>query len=251
MSGESANDTPPVLLIEHDPQIARPLLAQLPADGYPAQLARTARHAQTLARAHPPALALLGDLEHPCAALALLAEIRGRGIRTAASAASPWPTDLPVIVISSRAQEADLLRAFDAGADDFLARPVRYLELRARLRALLKRATTLHSQPRIEVGPLAIDPRTHTVSLHGIPVALRRMEYQLLAHLASDPERVFTKEDLLRAVWRYASPGSTRTLDSHASRLRGKLHPASHAQWIVNVRGVGYRLGPILSAMNG
>jgi DNA-binding response OmpR family regulator len=244
MSAKHAKEPPPVLLIERDSEIARPLLGQLAADGYPAQLARTASHARTHAHARPPLLAILGELDHPYAALGLLAEIRSKDPDTPAVSGCPWASELPVIVVSARAQEPDLLRAFDAGADDFLARPASYLELRARLRALLHRtAGDRQSRRRIEVGPLTIDPRAHTVSLNGIPVALRRMEYELLAHLASDPGRVFPKAELLSAVWGYATPGFTRTLDSHACRLRRKLRAAGHEQLVVNVRGIGYRLG--------
>ncbi len=240
----STRDMPPVLVVEHDPEIGRAIVDQLAADGYRAQLALTAQHARALARNRPPVLALLGDLEHPCAALELLVEIRDGDStsNTLATASDPWRADLPVIVVSSQAQEPDLLRAFDAGADDFLARPARYLELRARLRALLGRADGTRKERRTEVGPLTIDPRVHAVTLHGHPVPLRYMEYELLLYLASDPQRVFTKQELMCVVWRYAAPGCTRTLDSHASRLRCKLRAADNEPWVVNVRGVGYRL---------
>jgi len=241
---DSTREMPPVLVVEHDPEIGQAIVDQLAADGYRAQLARTAQHARTLASNRPPVLALLGDLEYPCAALELLVEIRDGDStsNTLATASDAWPADLPVIVVSSQAQELDLLRAFDAGADDFLARPARYLELRARLRALLSRAEGARKERRTEVGPLTIDPRAHVVTLHGHLVPLRSMEYKLLLYLASDPQRVFTKQELMCVVWRHAAPGCNRTLDSHASRLRCKLRAADDESWVVNVRGVGYRL---------
>ncbi len=87
-----------------------------------------------------------------------------------------------------------------------------------------------------------IDTRAHTVTVDGTDICLRRMEFELLVHLAREPERVFAKAELLHAVWGYRSSGSTRTLDSHASRLRRKLAPDDSRRWVISVWGVGYRL---------
>lgn len=124
-----------------------------------------------------------------------------------------------------------------------MALPASYLELRARVRALLRRTDRGAGRTAlVEIGPLAIDRRRRAVSLHDRRVNLRRMEFELLLHLAADPERVFAKHELLQAVWGYRSSGSTRTLDSHASRLRRKLEHESGLRWVINVWGVGYRL---------
>ncbi|MGA2164873.1 MAG: winged helix-turn-helix domain-containing protein, partial [Solirubrobacteraceae bacterium] len=93
----------------------------------------------------------------------------------------------------------------------------------------------------LRVGPLRIDTAAHTATLHDRPLDLRAMEYNLLVHLASDPRRVFCKQELLWAVWGYPAVCATRTLDSHASRLRRKLAGGGE-QWIINRHGVGYRL---------
>jgi DNA-binding response OmpR family regulator len=230
-----------ILVVESDEVLGAAIVEQLAADGYRAELARTAEHARILAARCMPKLAVIGDLDMPRGALELLGEIRATDRERAL-----WARELSVIVVSSRAHQLDVLRAFEAGADDFLARPARYLELRARLRAVLRRSESVAEGERLlQVGPLVIDVQAHAVSLHGQRLDLRRLEYELLVQLASAPDRVFGKEELLRSVWGYRSGMATRTVDSHASRLRRKLvgaddHPPG--RWVVNVWGVGYYL---------
>jgi DNA-binding response OmpR family regulator len=223
-----------VLVVEHDVEVGRPLVEQLAADGYRARLTGSTEHARALARSDQPAVVVIGELCPPSTALALLAEIR-------AGEQDVWWSGLPVIVCGVPAQEADLLRAFDAGASDFLTHPPRYLELRARLRALLLRAPA-RGVHRLTIDTLQIDLDACAVWVREQPVRLARLEYELLAKLACEPQRVFTKPELLHTVWGHRVPLTTRTLDTHASRLRRKLRAAGGARWVVNVRGVGYRL---------
>jgi DNA-binding response OmpR family regulator len=228
----------PILVVESDRQLGQAIAEQLVADGFSVELARSAEHARILAGASAPKLAVLGLLDSQRGALELLREIR-----ESEDFAAPWDRTLPAIVVGSRGRELDVLRAFEAGADDFLPRPATYLELRARMRAVLRRSASAAGLERwIEVGPLVIDTDAHVLTVDDRCVDLRRMEFELLVHLAREPQRVFAKDELLRAVWEYRSGGSTRTVDSHASRLRRKLSPDGSHRWVVSVWGVGYKL---------
>ena len=144
-------------------------------------------------------------------------------------------------MLSGRASELERLRGFGRGADDYVVKPFSYQELHARIVALLRRNHRRPGSGRIRVGPLELDVLARQVWLAGEPLALSKKEFALLRALAAEPTRVFTREELLRGVWGFRALGATRTLDSHASRLRKKLC-AGGARFVVNVWGVGYRL---------
>jgi DNA-binding response OmpR family regulator len=154
--------------------------------------------------------------------------------------------EAPVIVLGGIDDEADdRVLAFRRGCDDYVALPFDYEELIERIRAVVRRSHR-HVAEVIEVGALRVDVHARTASLDGLPLRLSHKELQLLAMLAADPERVFTKTEILRDVWDWPASMQTRTLDSHASRLRRKLRTVDPGMsYIDNVWGVGYRLvGP-------
>ncbi len=152
-----------------------------------------------------------------------------------------WDRNIPVILLAPSSDPVERVRALDRGADDVMGRPFAYEELLARIRALLRRANA--KAPEVLVaGDLTIDRRTRRVSVRDALVALSAKEFDLLAHLAVEPSRVYTKEELLREVWGFRALGRTRTLESHASRLRRKLRVTADDRFIANVWGVGYRL---------
>jgi DNA-binding response OmpR family regulator len=153
-----------------------------------------------------------------------------------------WEPGCPVIVLGGPDADAvDRVRAFRRGCDDYLTRPFDYEELLERIRAVLRRTSPPDTE-RVRIGELVLDRATRRVTVSGRTVPLSGKEYELLVRLAADPQRVLTKEELLRDVWGFRSVCRTRTLDSHASRLRRKLAAAGAPGWVVNVWGVGYRL---------
>ena len=162
-------------------------------------------------------------------------------VRAADGAASRVDPALPVIVVSGRASELDRVRGFERGADDYLPKPFSYRELLARIRAVLRRADIRSGRGTLRIGDLTVDPLAREVRLAGTPVQLSAKEFALLYALAAEPTRVYSKAELLRDVWGYMTPGATRTLDTHACRIRQKLS-GSEQRFVITVRGVGYKL---------
>ena len=165
-----------------------------------------------------------------------------REIRAAERSTGRFDAGLPVIVLSGRSTDVDRVRGFDEGADDYLTKPFYFPELSARVRSVLRRRAEHRAGP-MRIGDLEIDPSRREVRVDGEEVDLANKEYELLLALAAEPRRVFTKSELLRDVWDFKTMGRTRTLDSHASRLRRKLDP-DRGRFVVNCWGVGYRLLP-------
>jgi DNA-binding response OmpR family regulator len=231
------NDDASTILVVEDDDATRTFLADnLTADGYDLLVADCAAVGLSLIERKFPDIALVDVGLPDGSGFELL-----RRVRSADGVASRMNPDMPLMVISGRATELDRLRGFDRGADDYVCKPFSYPELRSRVAALLRRADHRPSHGRLRAGPLEVDPPSREVRLHGDRVALSQKEFALLRTLVADPTRVFTKDELLRSIWGYRARGSTRTLDSHACRLRHKL--AAHGdRYVVNVWGVGYRL---------
>jgi DNA-binding response OmpR family regulator len=232
------NDDPAtILVIEDDAATATFLADNLTADGYEIHVADCASDAMRLLETKYPDVALV-DVGLPDASgLEVL-----RRVRSADGLASRANPAIPMLVLSGRCEELDRIRAFQSGADDVLAKPFSYSELRLRIDALLRRLDLgRHTGVRMRVGDLQIDGASREVNLRGQRIELSQKEFALLRALASQPTRVWTKPELLSAVWGYKSIGATRTLDSHACRLRQKL-ALEGDRFVINVWGVGYRL---------
>ncbi len=231
-----SDDAATILLVEDDATTRTFLADNLAADGYDVVVADCAREGVRLLERKFPDLALV-DLGLPDASgFEVL-----RRVREADGIASRVDPRTPVVLLSGRTAELDRVRGFERGADDYVCKPFSYAELRGRVAAVLRRTQARARTGRLRVGDLALDPSSREVTLRGTRLDLSQKEFALLRVLAGEPTRVFTKEELLRTVWGFRSMGTTRTLDSHACRLRQKL--AVHGDRLVlNVWGVGYRL---------
>jgi DNA-binding response OmpR family regulator len=228
---------PQSLLVVEDDEATRTFLADnLSADGFRVATASGAGEGLRAIEVRRPGLVVLDLLLEDGNGLELLDRVR-----SADGLASRLDPELPVVVITGRAGEADRVRGFARGADDYVVKPFLYGELLGRIRAVLRRTNGRPQRGVMRVGELTVDPLTRAVRLGGKPVYLSAKEFALLQALAEEPTRVYGKHELLRDVWGYLAIGNSRTLDAHACRLRKKL-AASPRPWVVNVRGVGYKL---------
>jgi DNA-binding response OmpR family regulator len=152
-------------------------------------------------------------------------------------------SDVPVIVVSARDADRDVVKALDAGADDFVVKPFGAEHLDARIRAVLRRSATAKVEGPLVIGELTIDPRTRTAMLSGRELGLSRKEFDLLYVLAGRAGEVVSKRELLAEVWRQPYGGGDRTVDVHLSWLRRKLgETAAEPRYLHSARGVGVRL---------
>jgi DNA-binding response OmpR family regulator len=172
-------------------------------------------------------------------------------IRSGDGFAGRVDADTPLIVLTGRVDELHRIRMLDRGGDDVLAKPYSYPELRARIAAVLRRAQARRAPRVLRIGRLTIDLSARIVEIDENRLELPAKEYELLRTLAREPSRVFTREELLRDVWGHAPCIRTRTVDSHASRLRRHLSDAGADALVRNIWGVGYRLAdPVVRQMD-
>jgi DNA-binding response OmpR family regulator len=213
------------------------LAADLEADRFEVMLAADPAEAHGLLVQACPS-ALIVDLDMPASGgLEAVGMVRQGGPE------DPWDAAMPVLGVSGAGEPHRVVRALERGADEVVGTPFAYVELLARLKALIRRADGEWAAGMLTVDDIVIDRRARRVTVGGSPVTLSAKELGLLTALARDPRRVVSKQELLRDVWGYKSMGRTRTVDSHASRLRRKLAVASGGgRYIVNVWGLGYRL---------
>jgi two-component system response regulator QseB len=214
-----------LLLVEDDEDLGEGIRIALKPEGYTVDWVRDGVAASGALRQESFDIAIL-DLGLPrMDGLEVL-----RGLRGAASA-------VPVLVLTARDATTDRIAGLDAGADDYLVKPFEVDELKARLRALLRRSLK-RPQPALEFHEVRLDPASQEVSYRGKPVALQRKEFLLLHQLLSQPGRVFTREKLEQALYGWDEVAESNAIDVHIHHLRKKLFP----ELIKTVRGVGYRI---------
>jgi DNA-binding response OmpR family regulator len=225
-----------ILLAEEDDTTRRFLAVNLTADGYRVLVADDRAKALALLSVNQPDLIVIDVNGHT---LAIVDAVRsGEGL------ANRVDPDTPMIVLSAHADRLHRIRVLERGGDDIVQKPFSYPELRARIVSLLRRAERRRAPRIVAVGSLRIDLSSREVRVADRPVELSGKEYALLVALAGEPARVFTREELLRSVWGYPRDARTRTLDSHAYRLRRKLSGEGAERFVANVWGIGYRLDP-------
>ncbi|MES1926254.1 response regulator transcription factor [Salinisphaera sp. T31B1] len=229
-----------ILCVEDDPDIGRLLMAILGEAGYPADWARTGE--QALARWPQASLVLLDLMLPDTDGLTVCREIRRRD------------SGLPLIMLTAKAGTSDVVRGLEIGADDYMTKPFEASILLARVQALLRRrppapadAPAGEATPHV-FGELSIDRQAHRVTLSGTPLALTAKEFALLLLFASHPGRVFSRGELLDAVWGPEFDGFDHTVNTHINRLRGKIEAdAASPRYIHTVWGVGYRFADAVS----
>jgi DNA-binding response OmpR family regulator len=217
-----------LLLVEDDPRIRRALVLGLADEGYQVDEAGSGESALRLLDRASYDVVLLDLMLPGMDGFAVCRTVRARG-------------DLPIIVITARSGSEDVIAGLEAGADDYLTKPVVASELAARIRALLRRARP--ERPVIQVGDVLLHPDKGIATRGGVDVHLTRTELRLLTELAAAEGSVVTREQLLERVWGYDYFGDTRLLDVHVRRLRRKVEDdPSDPRLVLTVRGVGYRI---------
>jgi DNA-binding response OmpR family regulator len=222
-----------VLVVDDEPTIREVVVTYLKRDGFQTLQAADGDRARELLRTETPDLVVLDLMLPGTDGLELCRWIRSR-------------SHLPVIMLTARGEESDRIVGLELGADDYVTKPFSPRELAARVRTVLRRAEPVGTpQEQLTYDGLVIDSATRRVTKRGKPLRLTAREFDLLWFLASHPQRVFSRELLMRRVWGYAAAVDTGTVTVHVRRLREKIEDEpSEPRHLETVWGVGYRFSP-------
>jgi two-component system phosphate regulon response regulator PhoB len=222
-----------VLLVEDEPAILDLLGVTFSAKGFRVRKAEDAQSARDAIRAQLPDVVILDWMLPGHSGLQLAREMR----------ADARTRDLPIIILTAKADEADKIQGLEVGADDYVTKPFSPRELVARVNALLRRRAPEAADVTLRYGPLSLNAARHELRVNGELVDIAGTEFRLLAFLMANPERVYSRGQLLDRVWGDHSFIEERTVDVHVLRLRKALSSRAADPFVQTVRGVGYRLG--------
>jgi two-component system response regulator ResD len=222
-----------VLVVDDEPIVRDVVSRYLARDGFSIVEAADGETARAILERQMPALVVLDLMLPGLDGLSLCRWIRAR-------------SDVPVILLTARGEETDRIVGLELGADDYVTKPFSPRELVVRVRAVLRRSSAPPAgNALVTIGDLAIDPTSRTVTRRGEPLRLTLKEFDLLYLLASNPNRVFSRETLMRRIWGYEATIDTGTLTVHVRRLREKVEDdPSTPRYLETVWGAGYRLRP-------
>jgi DNA-binding response OmpR family regulator len=227
-----------ILVVEDDLTLRQALAFNLSREGFEVSTAADGEAALAAARGQRLDMILLDVMLPSMSGLEVLRVLRRDGITT------------PVIVLSAKGDEIDRVVGLKVGADDYVTKPFSRPELLARIEAVLRRQRgdgdeqEAASTAPMELGPVRVDVLRREVTIAGEPIHLTTKEFDLLAFMAGNPGRIFTRDQLLARIWGYDYAGDGRTVDVHVSWLRGKLRRSNGQNWFRTVRGVGYAFSP-------
>jgi two-component system alkaline phosphatase synthesis response regulator PhoP len=225
-----------LLLVEDDPTLRQALAFNLTREGYEVSTAADGESALEAARSERLDLVLLDVMLPGMSGVEVLRVLRREGVTT------------PVIILSAKGDEIDRVVGLKIGADDYVAKPFSRPELLARIEAVMRRGRREgdpdEKREELDFGDVHIDVTRREVSVAGEPLHLTTKEFDLLAHMAANPGRVFTRDQLLARIWGYDYEGEGRTVDVHVSWLRGKLRGRDGHDYFRTVRGIGYAFSP-------
>ncbi|WP_424814755.1 phosphate regulon transcriptional regulator PhoB [Roseococcus sp. YIM B11640] len=228
----TAGARPTILVVEDEAALLALLRYNLERQGFQVEEATDGQEALLRIAEAKPDLVLLDWMLPAMSGIEVCRQIRRR----------PATRDLPVIMVTARTEDQDAVRALDTGADDYIAKPFAVEALLARIRALLRRSSTVPVKGSITYADIAMDQDAHRVTRNGRALHLGPTEYRLLEFFLSHPRRVFTREQLLDAVWGRDIHVELRTVDVHIRRLRKAINGDGEVDLIRTVRSAGYAL---------
>lgn len=220
-----------LLLVEDDQAIREMLVHYLRSKQFELLEAEDVEQAQSILDKQNPDLLLVDWMLPDQSGLQLIRDLRD----------NPVQKEIPVIMLTARSEEVDMIKGLDVGADDYLTKPVSLEELHARIRALLRRSQGLNQETALSCGPITLDPVNHTVQVKNQSIKIGQTEFRLLHYLMRKPDRLHSRAQLLDQVWGQGVFIEERTVDVHILRLRKLLKPFGLDGMVRTVRGAGYR----------